>query len=445
MDIVIENPQELAQAEAAWRAAPTDFPTALNFAHALGFFGIDQALQVVQDAKPPENSPNSLAYYYHYIGLKQTANRLHRGQMPQHISSLDELFFPDCARERAEFEATADHFLRLNPDDFWAVSSKAICLFTAGRRFEAEPYYRRVKEMNPTADDAIFSPSFFKTLEALDTDKWMEGLPRMYSLVPQTFTDDNVMYLSCSIDYFVYFARTMLLSMADTAPGSQVHVHVMDGQDNDWAAVREFCAPLDLKIAISVERPGFDRADFAKARLYYHAIRFIRCWQHMNIYERTLWLMDVDALLNRSPENMFKGLGVNDMALRAAPARWELSSQFYAGVVAMRPTFAGRRYIGLAASYLASAWRNDRLHWGVDQIALYSVFQYLRDEGRAPAIHFLNERESDSRLFDEGVVWCNAGRRKFSDAKRISKGIEETGDARRDRYFSRLKPYADRL
>lgn len=439
------TPEELAHAEAAWRADPSNLQAAIDFAYALDFAGIDQAVQIVAGAKPPDNTPGSLAYYYHYMSLKQAAVRMARGQAPQHIGGLDELFFPDCTAEHAQFEATVDHLLRLNPNDFWNVSSKAICLFTRGQRFAAEPYYARVKAMKPTADEAIFAPAFYDALERRTNDEILARLPPMYALVPQTFAGGDIMYLSCSIDYFVYFARAMLLSIADAAPGAQVHVHVMDGQDSDWAAVREFCAPLALNIAISVERPGVAGSGFAQARLYYHAVRLIRVWQHTHIYGGTLWMMDVDALLNRSPADMFKSMGAHDIALRAAPARWELSSEFYAGVVGVRPTAAAQTYIRLVASYLASAWRETRLHWGIDQIALFNAFQYLRDAGRAPAMHFLNERESDSRLFDDGVVWCNAGKSKFSDAKRLAQNVEVTGDARRDKYFRRLKPYADRL
>src|SRR5581483_7209710 len=87
-----------------------------------------------------------------------------------------------------------------------------------------------------------------------------------------------------------------------------------------------------LRVAISAEQPWIQNQGKAAARAYYHAIRFIRFYQHSRAYRGPLWLMDVDALFNRDPSSMYSRLEGADIAIRVRPGRLEPWNQFNACV-----------------------------------------------------------------------------------------------------------------
>ena len=113
--------------------------------------------------------------------------------------------------------------------------------------------------------------------------------------------------------------------------------------------------------------------------------------------------------------------------------------------MAIAPTPRGMDYLRLLAAYIAHFYSTNCLRWGIDQLAMYAVHEYMREANKAPQVHLLDDRAVDYECFDDSFVWCNSGRGKFLQLKMIAKGQEESNDADRSKYFNALKIYAARL
>jgi len=72
---------------------------------------------------------------------------------------------------------------------------------------------------------------------------------------------------------------------------------------------------------------------------------------------------------------------------------------------------------------------------------MYGVHEYLRDEGRAPSLAFLDTRAIDYDYLDDGIVWCNSGKNKFNHLKRNADGTLIVDDPDRAKYLLLFDKY----
>jgi|GEM_PF-200206 len=443
-----------AEAISAYQAAlnvePGNLALAARFANLQSIADLGRGLAALEKARPAENAGLSarLAYFNQVTPYKEWAARAERGLMPYHATALTELYFDHAKAERDAYEAVADAVLAREPAHADAAGAKAVCLTSRGARKDADAYFKVVARAQPdsiyhniTADDGIY-----RKLEAMDDVALTRALPPLLDVVPQSFTPGPIIYLSCNYGYFADFARPMLLSIDDVAPAARVHLHVMDAGVAQMEHVVSFCAGLKAaRVAVSAERPGIDVLGLMPARCYYHAIRLVRMYQHLKHYHQPLWLMDVDALMHRDPAPMFGLIGEADAAFRARPGRWEPWNQFNASVMAVAPAPKGTAYLRLMAAFIADAHARDDLHWGIDQLAMYQVHEYLKDQGRAPTVRLLDDRAVDYEYYEDGFVWCNSGKGKFSQLQQLAGNAASSADSQKVSYFEALKKYAARL
>ena len=176
-------------------------------------------------------------------------------------------------------------------------------------------------------------------------------------------------------------------------------------------------------------------------RCYYHAIRFIRFYNLLRELKSPLWLMDVDAVVNRDLGDMFDMMKGADAAMRIRPGRLEAWSQFNACVVGANPTPASLAYFRSIAAYTAYFYHRDRLRWGIDQLAMYGVFEDMRDRGQVPALALLGEREVDYDYRDDGFIWCNSGVPKFKHLQRIASGTNSSIVDERNKFSQVFERY----
>ncbi|MBX7199605.1 MAG: hypothetical protein K1X51_09530 [Rhodospirillaceae bacterium] len=353
---------------------------------------------------------------------KEWWERMRRGLMPYHATDISELFYNYASDYVKDYERTA--IQRMNGPDH---ATGRMCLgyarFIQGDRLGAEPLMLPGPGEPPRGNilDCIrFQPAFYDELRREQLSDITAGIPDMFLLTPLAPDPGGVVYLSCNYTYFTAFAQPMIVSLKDKAPGTPVHIHIMDATNDQAYAARAFCEKLaPLKFAISVEAPGFQPND-PNARGYYHAVRFIRFYQHLLAYECPLWMMDVDALFNRDPAEMFAELKGKDIAMRVRPGRFEPWNQFNACIVGASTSPASLEYFRLMAAYIGRFYRDKMLKWGIDQLVMYGVYADMADRGQAPALALLGEKEIDYDYRDDGFVWCNSGAAKFRHLARIA-------------------------
>jgi predicted O-linked N-acetylglucosamine transferase (SPINDLY family) len=441
--------------ESALNLDPANPALAVRFANVLPIAELGRGRAALERARPADTAPPALrlGYLNQLAPYKECAMRAARGLMPYHVTALSELYFDQARGERDAYEAVADLILTREPGHVEAAGAKAVALLSRGQRLASAPYFKILSDAKPDSiyGNIVFDPAAYEALEAMDDTIMTRALPPLIEVVPRTFQDEPIIYLSCNYAYFNDFGRPLLLSIDDVAAsspptGAAVHLHVMDATVAEMDRVVSFCAGLKgARVAVSAERPGVDVLGLMPARCYYHAVRFVRLYQHLNHYKQPLWMMDVDALIHRDPRPMFAALAREDVAFRARPARWEPWNQFNASVMAVRPTPAGKGYLRLIAAFIAAAHARDDLHWGIDQLAMYQVHAYLKDQDRAPAVRLLDDRAVDYEYNEDGFVWCNSGTGKFSQLQQLAANAEASVDSQRFRYFEALKGYMSRL
>ncbi len=378
------------------------------------------------------------------IIYKEFHERIKRGLMPYHATDLEELFFTYTQREFTELKKLCLEDAEQNPTSPSAQIKKFMALFCSGDRVGAQKTLAGFQSTvaGQVWDAVTFDPAFYQMLEQFTEADLVKGLPPVQEIITAEFSDKPVAYLSCNYTYFENFAAPMLRSLADIAPGEQAHVHIMDATEEQLAAATAFCKSLkNIAVALSVEQPGVDKQGIMVARSYYHAIRFIRYYQHLVHYKRTLWLMDVDALFNRNPNVMYEILGQKDAAMRIRAGRLEPWNQFNACIVAGTPSAPSLAYFRLIAAYIAHFYQKKGLRWGIDQLAMYGVFEYMRDEGRAPELAFLGDKAIDYDYLEDGIVWCNSGRNKFLHLQRNPDGSIAVDDPDRAAYIKLFDKY----
>lgn len=354
---------------------------------------------------------------------KEWAERIRHGQMPYHASSLDELFFHYAADNVKDLAAASADLVAAQPNNVGAHSSLATALFCLGDRHGAEAQFDAIAQHlhGSIYENVKFAPGFYDELRRFTLQDVLRDLPPLLNLTPPAASGGGVLYLSCNFAYFHAFALPMIVSLREKSPRTPVHVHIMDADEAQTSFAYAFLEKLSpVKFALSVERPGLQNAPKAEARSYYHAVRFIRLFQHMEIYNGPLWLMDVDALINSDLAGLFSALDDRDVAMRIRPGRIEPWNQFNACVVGVSTKKASREYFRLLAAYVAYFYQQKRLRWGIDQLAMYGVFADMHDRGEAPSLALLGEREVDYTYREDGYVWCNSGAAKFQHLARLS-------------------------
>ncbi len=401
------------------------------------------AILDIQLARTDLDDRNRLKLLQDLIIFKEFHERIKRGLMPYHATSLEELFFTYAEKEFAEFCQLSTKTIEKSPDGVGAQMREFTAKFCSRDRHGAESILQKFKAHVPghVLEAVTFDPVFYKALENFSDNDLLKGLPEIETILVPDFSHEPIAYLSCNFVYFENFAAPMMRSLADVDPGAQVHVHIMDAEPEQLQAASMFCQGLGLKTALTVEQPGVAKQGKAAARSYYHAIRFIRYYQHLLHYRRTLWLMDVDALFNRSPHAMYDALGAKDAAFRIRAGRLEPWNQFNACIVAGTASSASLEYFRLIAAYIAHFFQRDGLRWGIDQLAMYGVFEYMRDERYAPDLAFLDDKAIDYDYLEDGIVWCNSGRSKFFHVQRNPDGSMIIDDPDRAAYIKLFDKY----
>ncbi|MGE4062690.1 MAG: tetratricopeptide repeat protein [Rhodospirillaceae bacterium] len=408
----------------AYEANPDDIMITHKYTNAIWAKDPEKALRLTERLLEvyKDDVQNLSAVLTHVICQKEWYERIKRGLMPYHCSRVDELFFDHARDYVKQLEATSSQLVAAYPESESLRLMLATARFALKDRHGAEAIIRTAvkKTKGHIYETVRFAPEFYDELRAMPDADIARGLPPRIEVTPPCPDANGVLYLSCNYTYFYAFAFPMIVSLRERSPATPVHVHIMDAdqEQTDFAlAVLQRLTPL--KFALSVERPRL-KPNSSQAKCYYHAVRFIRYYEHLKLYGCPLWLMDVDAVINRDLKDLFAEIGSCDAAMRIRPGRLEPWNQFNACMVAASQSTTSIEYFRLIAAYIAHFQQNNSLRWGIDQLAMYGVYADMEDRGTAPSLCLLGEREVDYDYREDGFVWCNSGAGKFKHLERIS-------------------------
>ncbi len=393
------------------------FDMFLQYGKLLSYRDAPHMLDVLTRIPPPAGASFKHQFYYEMerIILKERAERVSHDLMEM-ASSSHELSFHFAKPERDAFEAMIDRARLQDPNlqskDFGHpyAFAKAMCLVSRGDGKAAQPYFEYLAQIEPHQiyANVIAEPDFYRALEAQSDAALFAGFAPVEDIQTAVFADKPIVLLSSDYRYFLQFTRPLLSSIQALSPGTQIQLHIVNPPSEGLQKILSFCAKLpQLRIAISIEQTA------TPSREYYHAIRFIRLYQFLKRYERTVCVLDVDALLHKDIGPLLQSVGNSDVGVSGHPGLWAIWNQFRAGIVAVNPTERGCAYARLVAGYIASFSAAAKLRWGIDQLALYLAYLFLCNDQRAPQMKFFTELLFDVECRDEALIWCKGGTGKY--------------------------------
>ncbi len=211
--------------------------------------------------------------------------------------------------------------------------------------------------------------------------------------------------LTCA-DYFYFqeFGWDLVESFAaHNGPDVCLALHVFDMTPEERSAVvRRLAGYPALAWSLSGEWTGLRGGETAKARGYYHAVRFIRYWQLLLGSSAAIWMVDADTIFKADVGFMFEVLAGRDVALYLMPGRFEVRNKVVASCIGAANTPAARDYLRGAAGYIAHYYGEGRLSWGIDQVALFAALAMFSRPLRVVGVP---EKVINGSRGPEQIIW----------------------------------------
>ena len=332
-----------------------------------------------------------------------------RGASTTTAASLKDVEFAHARGELAAMESAARAFFEVEPTAVVAGALSAEAWIAQGAFAEAEHVlaYLRNTPLDHVAAVTTFDRGFHAGLPQA-AEAGAAALPATRQ-IRDLRGEPRVVFVSADFKYFQIYGKQFLRSFcARTSPNVSLLLHIMDMSEDDAATVVAMVnGHAGHRIGISTEWTGLRSAETSRAaREYYHSVRLLRLWQAMSANpESAFWMMDMDTVFNGDAALLFELLNGADLAPYLLPGRIEARNKVSAHMLGVAPTAAARDLIQRAAGYVVAFKAMDRLLWGIDQIALYTVLVDLDAQGRLPSLAPVPDAICDGSLDADKVIW----------------------------------------
>lgn len=373
---------------------PGDIAAAIMAARAVDSAAPAEAVAILRGALAHTREPAAQAtLIMELLPFAERTERLKRGLPPDHVLDMREFPFHFSGADIAALRTTWN---AVKPDDPVRLSLGPAIEFVLGDFAAADDLLlqaaARATNRKALGGHATvrYSDDFYRHLEGVK----FEGLPSVRILKQARFSSPHVLYVGCDSTYFQTFATPLLRSLATAAPRADAHVHLMlvAGQPEPEIPALN----LNLHVTCEVIQKGLD------SPLYYHAMRLVRLYQFLD--DRTLWMIDADALVNADPAHLYGRLH-GDVGIRVRAGRTQPWNCFSAALVAATP--ASKAYFRLVAAYLVHFIAQAQFTWGMDQMALYGAYRYLPQK---PALTLWGPQDFDVNTCGaDATFWFTAG------------------------------------
>ncbi len=240
---------------------------------------------------------------------------------------------------------------------------------------DAERVFKMLRNENvlELATTTSFDKEFHATLPSVAAAGFAD-FPAVETIMSGAPSDQPI-FVAADHVYFQKYGPTLLNSVHENRAGVSVALHIMDVEDAQKEALRAVLAPYaSILHSVTTEWTGL-RDEAARARGYYHAVRYIRFYEFLARHRTPTWLLDIDMVVRREAAKAFTILNGCDAALQLLAGRREARNQIMASSVGIAPTPGGLDYLGRAAAYIATFARAKKFPWGIDQVALYACLK----------------------------------------------------------------------
>lgn len=255
------------------------------------------------------------------------------------------------------------------------------------------------------ADFLALGGAFHGQIEAMTDADILVGLPAVATLARAPARGEATAFLSSDQKYFARFTLPFLHELEDAGVPLDVHVHILDGDEAEWREIHGRVSSFRcVGITLTAEASGASARSRVYARLYYHAVRYVRLFQELRRTQRPMWVLDCDVRMLRDPRPLLASLAGYDLALTTSPEFLHPHIKINASCVGFAPSPLGLAFARNVAAYIVYWKDRGTWGWGVDQAALYGCYAHLCATGRQPATLFLGEDRVNVRGGDTGMI-----------------------------------------
>lgn len=267
------------------------------------------------------------------------------------------------------------------------------------------------------ADFTAFGKAFHSNLDAVtDADIFAGLAPVQRILAPPPQTGETL-FVSSDPKYFVKFTIPFLRRLDAMAAPADVHVHLLDGPESEWASAREALGAFsNTRVTLTAEASGVAAQGAVSARTYYHAVRYLRLFEELQRCRSPMWILDVDIHVQRDPRPLFTSLAHADVAMRTHPCAFESVMKIAASCIGVAPTPLGIAYARRVAAYITHWRKLGTWGWGIDQVALFSSYAHMDTMGTAPETLFLDDTAITGPTGNSGILKHDHGVDKYVNA-----------------------------
>lgn len=281
----------------------------------------------------------------------------------------------------------------------------------------AERYIAKVRDgaKRTEADFTAFGAAFHAMLDAMRDEDIVGNLAPMHRLLSAAPRSGETIFIGSDRTYFERFTWPFARQLEERSLPLDLHVHILDGTEADWAEVRYRLAGLkSVGATLTAEASGAAARGLRYARNYYHAVRYIRLYETLAQMRRPMWIFDADVSLQDDPRSLLASLSNFDLALRTNPCSFTPTLKITATCVGIAPSTPGLSFARRVAAYIAH-WKNkDTWGWGVDQVALFSSYAHMSATGCLPNTLFLDNAAMNDKAGDTGVIKFLSGIDKYA-------------------------------
>ncbi len=383
------------------------------------------------DMLPPDEAVRELKKHLHIVGgdpgrtaytllristTRAAGRRAERGLPPHGTSWPDTYQWPDHeALPELKDALTNEIVAGSTRASVWA---DLACVALADGNWErAEECFAKLRKgpKRSAADFHAFGRAFHTGLDALGDAEIVAGLAPVERLTAPAPQSGVSIFIGSDPVYFARFTLPLLRGAEAAAMPLDVNVHILDGTPAVWAEIAHAVGELkSLRVTLTTEASGAASQGGHYARLYYHAVRYVRVFEELKRARRPLWVLDADVRLLRDPRALLASIERYDLAINTRPAELSPSLKLTAACVGLAPTPRGLEFARRVAAYITH-WKNKGAWgWGIDQVALFSSYAHMSAEDRQPSTLFLDDTAVNWRTGDNGVIKLMPGMDKYS-------------------------------
>jgi tetratricopeptide (TPR) repeat protein len=195
------------------------------------------------------------------------------------------------------------------------------------------------------------------------------NLPDMKVLKQKNRSPEKLIMVSGDKAYIDRFFPKFLKSADYQNPSISIHLHGMLSSEEECKAISELVSDrvsVSYEIYIPTDKTG------------YTTRRFIRLMQFLNFFKTPMFCMDIDSMLQKDFDPLFKILQNTDIGIYRRQDDPIFHQLIHAAIFYASPTPGALRFLNFFARYVHYLEIRGNLRWFSDQLALLAADEWFK-------------------------------------------------------------------